>query len=68
MYELTKPDVLGLQVLPVADSVVADELAGLRRKHSRRGAKGGTTNVCLITLSGSLNNLGVLTDILSLFG
>ena len=62
MYELTKADVLGLQALPVADSVVTDQVAGLHRKHRRSGVN--RTNVCLITLSNVLNN----ADILNIFG
>jgi hypothetical protein len=62
MFELTKADVLGLQALPVADSIVTDEVAGLNRKHRRGGA--GKTNVCLITLSNVLNG----ADILNIFG
>ena len=61
MFELTKGDVLGLQALPVTDSVVTDEVAGLARKHRRGGKK---VNVCLITLSNVLNN----ADILNIFG
>lgn len=61
MFELTKADVLGLQVLPVADSVVTDEVAGLRRKGSRRRGK---VSVCLITLSNVLND----ANILNIFG
>lgn len=62
MFELTKADVLGLQVM-------TDELTGLARKGARRRSGGaGKSNVCLITLSNSLNDLSVLSDILSIFG
>lgn len=67
MFELTKADVLSLQTLPSADSVLTDEVAGLKRKGSRRHS-GRKSNVCLITLSNSLNDLNVLSDILSIFG
>ncbi|HYH48503.1 MAG TPA: hypothetical protein VEG38_03045 [Acidimicrobiia bacterium] len=57
MFELTTgADALGLQ--SVAD---AAELG--RRKHARSYRK----NVCLITLNGSLNGLGIL-NILNGFG
>ncbi|MGH9000815.1 MAG: hypothetical protein ACRDY7_15655 [Acidimicrobiia bacterium] len=62
MYQLTQADVLGLQALPEADSVVTDEVAGMRR--SRRGGGDRRTNVCLITLSNVLNRV----DILNIFG
>ncbi len=63
MFELTSgADVLSLQTLPVADSVVTDEVTGLGRKHKNRGAK--KVNVCLITLSNVLNG----ADILNIFG
>lgn len=68
MFEITKADVLSLQALPVADSVLTDEVAGLKRKGARRRHSGGKSNVCLITLSNSLNDLSVLSDILSIFG
>jgi hypothetical protein len=58
MFELTK----GLEMLPVADSIVTDEVAQLGRRSRRRGAK--TVNVCLITLNNVLNDL----DILNVFG
>jgi hypothetical protein len=61
MFELTKADVLGLQVM-------TDEVTGLARKGARRRHGGGKSNVCLITLSNSLNDLSVLSDILSIFG
>ena len=66
MFELTRGDVLGLQALPVADSVVTDEVAGLRRKHRRfrHGGRGHKQNVCLITLSNVLND----NNILNIFG
>lgn len=68
MFELTTgADVLSLQALPVAASVVTDEVTGLARKNRRRGGHGGKTNVCLITLSNSLNGLDVL-NILNGFG
>ena len=57
MYEL-----INLQVLPVADSIVTDEVAGLRRKHRRSG--GGKTNSCLISLQNVLND----ANILNIFG
>ena len=58
MFELTTgADALGLQ--SVAD------LAGLHRRH--RGEGGVRKNVCLITLNGSLNGLGIL-NILNGFG
>ena len=58
-------EVLELSALP---SVVAEDVAGLKRK-SRRSSKGGrhgggTTNVCLISLQNSLNDL----DVLNIFG
>ena len=60
MYEL-----ISLQVLPVADSVVTDEVAGLRRKHRRSGGGGGgKTNACLISLQNVLNG----ADILNILG
>jgi len=58
MYEL-----ISLQVLPVADSIVTDEVAGLRRKH-RRSGRGGNTNSCLISLQNVLND----ANILNIFG
>jgi hypothetical protein len=58
MFELTK----GLEMLPVADSIVTDEVAQLGRRSRRRGAK--TVNVCLITLNNVLNDL----DVLNIFG
>jgi hypothetical protein len=58
MFELTTgADTLGLQ--SVADS------AQLGRRHGRRSS--GRKNVCLITLNGSLNGLGIL-NILNGFG
>ena len=62
MYELTKTEVLGLQVLPVADSIVTDEVAGLGRRKHRRSGKG--TNSCLISLQNVLND----ANILNIFG
>lgn len=64
MFELTSgADVLSLQTLPVADSVVTDEVASLGRR--KRGHGGGKkTNVCLITLTNVLNG----ADILNIFG
>ena len=57
MFELTTgADALGLQ------SVV--ESAQLNRRH---GARSYRKNVCLITLNGSLNGLGIL-NILNGFG
>ena len=58
MFELTK----GLEMLPVADSIVTDEVAQLGRRARRRGHK--TVNVCLITLNNVLNDL----DVLNVFG
>jgi hypothetical protein len=58
MFELTN----GLEMLPVADSIVTDEVAQLGRRSRRRGAK--TVNVCLITLNNVLNDL----DVLNIFG
>ena len=58
MFELTTgADALGLQ------SVV--ETAQLNRRHNR--ASSYRKNVCLITLNGSLNGLGIL-NILNGFG
>ena len=67
MFELTTgADVLTLQALPVADSVVTDEVTGLARKHrSRRG--GARKSVCFLTLNNSLNDLEIL-NILNGFG
>jgi len=57
MFELTTgADALGLQ--SVAD------LAELHRRHAARSYR---KNVCLITLNGSLNGLGIL-NILNGFG
>jgi len=71
MFELTTgADVLSLQALPVADSVVTDEVTGLARRNRRKGSGsggGGNKTVCLITLSNSLNGLDVL-NILNGFG
>jgi hypothetical protein len=48
---------------------MTDEVTGLARKGARRRhGGGGKSNVCLITLSNSLNDLSVLSDILSIFG
>jgi hypothetical protein len=58
MFELTK----GLEMLPVADSIVTDEVAQLGRRSRKRGGK--TVNVCLITLNNVLNDL----DVLNVFG
>lgn len=58
------PDVLELSALP---SVVAEDVAGLKRKSRRSGRGGhggGTTNVCLISLQNALNDL----DVLNIFG
>ena len=51
-------EVSALSTLP---SVVADDVAGLKRK-SRRSSRGGhgSTNMCLISLQDSLNGLNVL--------
>ena len=57
-------DVLELSALP---SVVAEDVAGLKRKSrrsSRGGHGGGSTNVCLISLQNALNDL----DVLNIFG
>ncbi|HKY76213.1 MAG TPA: hypothetical protein VJS45_08745 [Acidimicrobiia bacterium] len=53
MFELTTADVLSLQV---------DEVAGLKRKSSRHGAK--KLSICLVTLSNVLND----ANILNIFG
>lgn len=67
MYEFTQTEVLGLQALPVADSVVTDEVAGLARKHRKSGGKRGGASVCLISLNNALNGLDIL-NILDGFG
>lgn len=64
MYELSKADVLGLQALPVADSVVTDEVAALGRRNRKSGGRRGNTNACLISLQNVLNG----ADILNIFG
>ena len=56
-------DVTELQAL----SVVTDDVAGLARKHRRRGGHDGKTNVCLITLNNSANGIDIL-NILNGFG
>ena len=57
MFELTTgADALGLQSVA--------EMAQLNRRHGRSGSR---KNVCLITLNGSLNGLGIL-NILNGFG
>ena len=57
MFELTTgADALGLQSVA--------EMAQLNRRH---GARSYRKNVCLITLNGSLNGLGIL-NILNGFG
>ena len=57
MFELTTgADALGLQSVA--------ETAELNRRHFRRSVR---KNVCLITLNGSLNGLGIL-NILNGFG
>jgi hypothetical protein len=58
MFELTN----GLEMLPVADSIVTDEVAQLGRRSRRRGHK--TVNLCLISLNDVLNDI----NILNLFG
>jgi hypothetical protein len=58
MFELTN----GLEMLPVADSIVTDEVAQLGRRSRRRGHK--TVNFCLISLNDVLNDV----NILNLFG
>jgi hypothetical protein len=61
MFELTN----GLEMLPVADSIVTDEVAQLgRRKRRRGGGKGGSH--CLLLSNDILNGLEI--NILSLFG
>ena len=52
-------EVSALSTLP---SVVAEDVAGLKRKSRRssRGHGGGNTNMCLISLQDSLNGLNVL--------
>ena len=58
MFELTTgSDALGLQSV--------EEMAQLGRRHGRSGSY--RKNVCLITLNGSLNGLGIL-NILNGFG
>ncbi len=58
MFELTTgADALGLQSVA--------EMAQLRRRHGR--SRSYRKNVCLITLNGSLNGLGIL-NILNGFG
>ena len=57
MFELTtRADALGLQ-----------SVADLAELHRRHGARSYRKNVCLITLNGSLNGLGIL-NILNGFG
>ena len=57
MFELTTgADALGLQSVA--------EMAQLGRRHTRKSYR---KNVCLITLNGSLNGLGIL-NILNGFG
>jgi hypothetical protein len=60
MFELTN----GLEKLPVADSIVTDEVAQLGRRSRRRGGK-KTVN-CLITLTNVLNDLEL--NVLNIFG
>jgi hypothetical protein len=53
-------EVSALSTLP---SVVAEDVAGLKRKSRRShrgGHGGGSTNMCLISLQDSLNGLNVL--------
>jgi hypothetical protein len=58
MFELTTgADALGLQSV--------EEMAQLGRRHGR--GRSNRKNVCLITLNGSLNGLGIL-NILNGFG
>lgn len=60
MFELTTgADALGLQSVA--------EMAQLHRRHGRGGGVSVRKNVCLITLNGSLNGLGIL-NILNGFG
>lgn len=54
MFELTN----GLEMLPVADSIVTDEVAQLGRRSRRRGHK--TINNCLVTLTNVLNDVNIL--------
>ena len=56
MFELTGADTLGLQSVA--------EMTQLNRRHRHGGVR---KNVCLITLNGSLNGLGIL-NILNGFG
>jgi hypothetical protein len=56
MFELTKADVLGLQVM-------TDEVTGLRRKGARHGGA-RKLSICLVTLSNVLND----ANILNIFG
>ena len=60
MFELTN----GFEMLPVADSIVTDEVAQLGRRSRRRGGK--DVNVCLITLNHVLNGLDL--NVLNIFG
>ena len=60
MFELTN----GLEMLPVADSIVTDEVAQLGRRSRRRGHK--TVNNCLVTLNNVLNGLDL--NVLNIFG
>lgn len=65
MFEITRNqdlDVLSLQALPMAGSIVTDEVAQLGRRHRGRGAR--KVNVCLISLQNLLNDV----DILNIFG
>ncbi len=58
MFELTN----GLEMLPVADSIVTDEVAQLGRRKRHRGG-GKTVIACLVTLK----DVDLDVDILSLF-
>jgi hypothetical protein len=61
MFELTN----GLEMLPVAESIVTDEIAQLGRRSRRRGGHGHRGgSVCLISLNHVLEDV----NILNLFG
>jgi hypothetical protein len=61
MFELTN----GFEMLPVADSIVTEEVAQLGRRKRRRGG-GKNVNHCLLLTSNILNDLEI--NVLSLFG
>jgi hypothetical protein len=50
-----------------ADAMRLQSVADLAELHRRHGARSYRKNVCLITLNGSLNGLGIL-NILNGFG